>query len=333
MSPTDHVRASLDPQIAQILEQVRKAGRPHFWQLTPEQARASYRRAAPVLEIAPARMARVEDFSIRARDDYALPVRLYVPEGVAPLVPAPLLIYLHGGGFTVGDLETHDAVCRMFALRSACLVLAIDYRLGPEHRFPCAVDDAWDAFHWAFGNAAHLGADPQRIAIGGDSAGGTLATVTALRARDHGMRLVQQVLIYPGCALHLRDGSRRTNGSGYLLDTPTIDWFFSNYFADDAQRDDWRFAPLDGAGRPPLAGVAPACIVVAGYDPLYDEGVAYARALEQAQVAVSLLDYPGMIHGFFNFGGAVAVARTAHEEVAATLAAAFLTGDAAHGNR
>lgn len=318
----------LDPQMADILARVERAGHPAFWQLTPEAARDSYRRAARVLEIAPATLARVDDFSIRTRDEHELPVRLYVARAAG--AGQPLVVFYHGGGFTIGGLDTHDAVCRMLCQRADCLVLAVDYRLAPEHRFPTAVEDAADALHWAFGNARRLGADASRLAVAGDSAGGTLAAVTALSARDAGIGLVLQVLIYPGTAGRQDSASHRRLAEGFLLDAKTIQWFFGNYVRSDADRDDWRFAPLTGRERPPLEGAAPACVLVAPYDPLYDEGIAYARALSDSGVPTRLFDYPGMVHGFFNFGGAVSAARRAHDDVVGQLRRAFYGEEPGH---
>lgn len=284
-----------------------------------------------MLEIAPIALARIDDFSIRARDGFDVPVRLYVPHGKAASGAWPLVVFYHGGGFTIGDLETHDPVCRMLAERAGCLLLAVHYRRAPEYRFPVAVEDAADALSWAHGNARRLGADARRIALVGDSAGGTLATVTALHARDAGIGLVLQVLIYPGTAGTQDSASHRALAEGFLLDARTIQWFFGNYLRSGADRDDWRFAPLTGHTRPPLAGVAAACVLVADYDPLYDEGVAYAHALRDAGVRTRLLEYPGMVHGFFNFGGVVAGARRAHDDVVAQLREAFTAGEHAHG--
>jgi acetyl esterase len=312
---------ALDPQIADILERIRRASQTPYWKLTPTQARDSYRKAAHVLEIAPAALARIDDFAIRARDGTVLPVRLYVPKDTA--LDDCLAVFFHGGGFTIGSLDTHDRICRMLAARTPCRILSVDYRLAPEHRFPTAVDDAWEALVWAHGNARRLGADPARMAVVGDSAGGTLAAVTSIRARDAGIGLRLQVLIYPGTGGYQDTLSHRRLAEGYLLDASTIDWFFSQYLRSDEDRNDWRFAPLDATPGPDLGDVAPACIVVAGYDPLHDEGVAYAAKLESAGVEVQLIDYPGMVHGFFNFGGAVEVARSAHDDVVRALVKAF----------
>jgi acetyl esterase len=312
---------SLDPQLADIIERIERAGRPPFWQLSASQAREAYRRGAPILDIAPESLERVDDFGIRARDGATIPLRHYVP--TRSTEPMPLMVFFHGGGFTIGSIETHDAICRMFARRAACHVISVDYRLAPEFPFPYAVNDAFDAFTWVFGNAQRLGIDRTRIAVAGDSAGGTLATVCAVMARDAGHHACLQLLIYPGLAAYQDSASHRAHQEGLLLDAKTIQWFFGNYLSDQSQRLDWRFSPLQGEPRPSFAGLPQTVIVVAEYDPLHDEGVAYATRLREQGVAVQLLDYPGMVHGFFNFGGAVSVARQAHDDCVALLRRAF----------
>jgi acetyl esterase len=316
----------LDSQLADILDRIKRAKHPSFWQLDVDAARTAYRNSARILEIAAAELARVDNFSIRARDRYELPVRLYVPGAQAADkgAPAPpLIVYFHGGGFTIGDLETHDAICRMLASKSDALVFAVDYRLAPEHPFPQAVEDAEDALVWAHANARRLGADATRIAVVGDSAGGTLATVTARLARAHGFTPLVQVMVYPGTAGYQGSASHQRLAQGYLLDQPTIQWFFGHYLRDASDRDDWRFAPLTGTGGPPLAEAPPAVVLVAGFDPLHDEGVEYAHALEAAGVETTLIDYPGMVHGFFNFGRVLDVARRAHDDVVRALRERF----------
>ena len=315
---------TIDPEIATLLDRVRRAGRPPFESMSPAEARLSYRKAARVLEIASRPLPRVTDHAFRSRDGADVRVRLYAATLDEPL---PALLYFHGGGFTIGSVDTHDSVCRMFAHDAQCLVLSVDYRLAPEHRFPIAVNDAHDALRWAVTNAEALGLDRARLAIGGDSAGATLATVTAIHARDDGIDCALQMLIYPGTRHDDDTASRRALATGYLLDATTIDWFFDGYAPAAAQRSDWRFAPLDGLrpdGRPiDLAGIAPACVVTAGYDPLHDEGVAYVQRLRAAGVPVEHLEYSGMIHGFLQFAGAIATARQAHRDLVAVLAKAL----------
>ena len=206
------------------------------------------------------------------------------------------------------SLETHDSLCRQLALRSGGAVVALDYRLAPEHRFPTAVEDAWAALRWLHEHAAALGLDGTRLAVGGDSAGGTLAAVCALHARDHGLALALQLLITPGTAAHADTASHRLFANGFLLDAATIDWFFEHYI-EHAHRRDWRFAPLN---TPTLDGVAPACVVLAECDPLVDEGLAYADRLRAAGVPVTLELYRGLTHDFIKMGRALQEAGHAH---------------------
>ncbi len=314
----------IDPEIATLIARVERAARPPFWTLSPQEARQAYRQAAKVLDIAPAKLERVGDVAFEARDGARIAVRLYAPHRAPGL---SMLLFFHGGGFTIGSVETHDALCRMFARDAGCLVASVEYRLGPEHRFPTAAYDAVDALHWLVREAEDPGGDANRIVVAGDSAGGTLAAVVAIHARDEALALRGQVLIYPGVERDKDSPSQRTFGEGYLLDAKTLHWFLDHYAPDRATRDDWRFAPLDGdagTGRPvALEGVAPAFVVVAGFDPLHDEGVAYAERLRRAGVETTLLEYEGMVHGFIQFGGAIAVARQAHRDLILALRTAF----------
>ena len=284
----------LTPAMAGLLERIRRAGRPPFETLMPVQARAAYEIAAEVLEPPRAPLPRVEDFTIPAADGAPLRARLYAPSHER----LPWLLYLHGGGFVIGSLATHDSLCRQLALRSGGAVVALDYRLAPEHRFPTAVDDAWAALRWLAGSADALGLDGGRIAVGGDSAGGTLAAVGALLARDAGLALALQLLITPGTAARGNSDSTRRYGQGYLLDASAIEWFFGHYIAED-EREDWRFAPLLA---PEVDGVAPACVILAECDPLVDEGLAYADRLRAAGVAVELDLVRGVTHDFIKMG-------------------------------
>jgi acetyl esterase len=292
--------------------------------MTPQQARASYEKSAPILEIPSAPMFSVDDLQVPARDGTTLRARLYQPVEPSWAEPAPALLYYHGGGFTVGSVDTHDALCRMFARDGQCAVLSVDYRLAPEHKFPTAVDDAFDALRWLHAQAAGYGIDAQRLAVGGDSAGGTLATVCAVLARDAGIRLALQLLIYPGTTGYQQTGSHSRLASGFLLSGDTIQWFFNHYVRETNDRDDWRFAPLDGQrGAPDFRGLAPAWIATAEYDPLSDEGAAYAEKLRACGNTVALRRYPGMIHEFFKMGGFVPDVVEAHADAAAALRAAF----------
>lgn len=300
-----------------VIERMERAGRPPLHTLAPAQARAAYEAGAGVLEIPKAAMARVEDLTVPARDGQALPARLYAPTDGTGL---PLLLYLHGGGFTIGSVATHDVLCRELARLAGCMVVSLDYRLAPEHKFPTAHDDAWDALQWLAQNAARLGADPARLAVGGDSAGGTLAAASAILARDAGLPLSLQLLFYPGCAAHQDTPSHATYAHGLVLEEPAISWFFANYVTTRAEREDWRFAPLHASD---VDGVAPAWVGLAECDPLVDEGVMYADMLRAAGVAVDLEIYRGVTHEFIKMGRAIPEARQAHADAARALRLAF----------
>ncbi|WP_260420399.1 alpha/beta hydrolase [Acidovorax soli] len=300
-----------------VLERMARAGHPPLYTRTPQDARKAYAAGADVLEVPKAALPRVEDFTIPARDGHALPARLYAPSTGTPL---PVLLYTHGGGFTIGGIGTHDILCRELARLAGCMVVSLDYRLAPEYRFPTASNDAWDALAWLHANAARLGADAERIAVGGDSAGGTLATVSAILARDAGLALALQLLIYPGCAAHQDTPSHTRFASGLVLDEPAITWFFGQYVGTREERNDWRFAPLHADD---VEGIAPAWIGLAECDPLVDEGVDYADKLRAAGVAVDLEIYRGVTHEFIKMGRAIPEARQAHADAARALRAAF----------
>ena len=314
----------LNPKIEQVLDMIARAKRPKLHEMTAQAARASYEKSAPILEIASAPMFAVEDMRVPTRDGATIRARLYQAVEPSWAEPAPALIYYHGGGFTVGSVDTHDALCRMFARDGKCTVLSVDYRLAPEHKFPTAVDDAFDALVWLHAHAAEFGIDAGRLAVGGDSAGGTLATVCAVLARDAGIALSLQLLIYPGTTGYQETDSHSQLADGFLLSGETIQWFFGQYVRDASDRDDWRFAPLDGTrGAPDFGGLAPAWIATAEYDPLSDEGDAYAKKLRDHGNEVTLRRYPGMIHEFFKMGGFVPDVAHAHAEAAAALRRAF----------
>ena len=304
-----------------VLERMARAGQPPLHTLTPAQARVAYEIGSGVLEVPKAPLPRVKDFHIPTRDGDALPARLYAPSLDAGL---PLLLYLHGGGFTIGSIATHDTLCRELARLAGCMVVSLDYRLAPQHRFPTASNDAWDALQWLAAHASTLGADPARLAVGGDSAGGTLAAVCAILARDAQLPLALQLLFYPGCAAHQDTPSHTTFARGLVLEAPAIDWFFGHYVHSRDEREDWRFAPLLA---PDVDGVAPAWIGLAECDPLVDEGVDYGDKLRAAGVPVDLEIYRGVTHEFIKMGRAIAEARTAHADAARALRQAFGLGN------
>ncbi len=298
-----------------VLERMGRAAYPPVYTLSPQQARAAYDAAADVLEVPKAELARVEDFTIPAGDGEPLPARLYAPARHA----LPVLLYFHGGGFTIGSIASHDRLCRELSRLSGCAVVSLDYRLAPEHRFPVAVNDAWEATRWLADHGRALGLDSARMAVGGDSAGGTLAAACAILARDAGLPLRLQLLFYPGCAGRQDAPSHQRFGRALVLDTAHIEWFFRQYI-DDAQREDWRFAPLNAPG---VEGVAPAWFGLAECDPLVDDGLAYADKLRAAGVAVDLEIYRGVTHEFIKMGRAIPPARRAHADAARALAHAL----------
>lgn len=301
--------------MADVLDKVRRANRPPFHTLSVAQARDAYVAASEVLERPRAPLARVQDFDLPAGEGVALPSRLYAPSRAT----LPVLLYLHGGGFTIGSLETHDSLCRQLALQSGAAVVAVEYRLAPEHRFPVAVDDAWAAMRWLAGEGAQRLGLNGRVAAGGDSAGGTLAAVCAIHARDIGLPLASQLLITPGTAAHADTDSHRRFAEGFLLEAASIQWFFEHYIAS-ADRSDWRFAPLEAED---LEGVAPACVILAECDPLVDEGIAYADRLRLAGVPVDLEIYRGVTHDFIKMGRVLDEAHHAQAACAAALRKAF----------
>lgn len=288
--------------------------------MTPEDARAAYERGANVLEIPRPVVASAEDHAIPTRDGKQIRARLYRPHHPVDEKPLPAMLFFHGGGFTIGSIETHDILCRHLSVLSGCAVLSVDYRLAPEHKFPTAANDAWDALQWLHANAAGLEIDASRLAVGGDSAGGTLAAACAIQARDAGLLLRLQLLFYPGCAAHQDTRSHQRFAKGFVLEEAQISWFFNHYVRSPEDRDDWRFAPLNA---PDVDGVASAWIGLAELDPLVDEGVTYADKLRTAGVHVDLEIYRGVTHEFIKMGRVIPEAKVAHLHAAQALRKVF----------
>jgi acetyl esterase len=308
---------TLAPDIQALLGMAKLAGSESFTEGVPVATARRNRRleAEIVAERPPPPMARVEAVEIPGPAG-AIAARRYVPHG-APAEAAPLLVYFHGGGWVIGDLDTHDGPCRFLAVNSGVQVLAIDYRLAPEHPFPAAAEDAIAAYAWASANAAELGCDPARIAVGGDSAGANLAAVASLLARDAGLRLpAMQLLIYPVTVAGEELPSRRTFGEGFLLSRPDMDFFEGHYLPAGADRSDPRVSILRADD---LGGLPPAYLAIAGFDPLRDEGVAFAESLEAAGVPVSLRLHPGLVHTFANLAAICPSARQAMLEAVGAL--------------
>ncbi len=290
---------ALDPQAAHVIDLVIKSGRPPYHQLSPKEARQMFRETRPASTPPAPEVGRVRE--VRAAGPLGeIPLRVYRPAGVPETTRLPVYVYFHGGGWVIGDLETHDVVCRQVTAEAGVCVISVDYRLAPEHAFPAAVDDAWAATRWIVAHAAELGVDAGRLAVGGDRAGGTLAAVVALSARDAGGPAIGlQVLIYPVTDLAAESRSYADLADGYMLTRDSMRWFKAQYLARAADAADWRASPIRAAS---LAGVAPALVITAGYDPLRDEGEAYALKLRQAGVRVDAVCFGGMIHGFVPMG-------------------------------
>ena len=289
----------LDPDAQLVLEMIRVAGRPPFETLTPDEARQAYVNSRRVLQPPP------EDVADVRRSHGARACRRHQAAGLSrQRHPAtdklPALIYYHGGGWLLGDLDSHDGVCRRFANAARCCVVSVDYRMAPEHKFPAAVDDCVAATQWAVAQAEALGIDPARVAVGGDSAGGNLAAVMALLARDGALPpLTFQLLIYPATDMMMTSVSSQTITDGVPLTSKTMRWFIDHYMRDAADERDWRASPLRAAD---LSGTAQALVLTCACDPLCDEGIAYARRLEREGVRVTHLHFSDQIHGFMSMG-------------------------------
>jgi acetyl esterase len=284
----------LAPEMRGILEAIAAQGAPPIETLPVEEARkAAYGMMALAGE--PEAVARVEDRRIPVRTG-EITVRIYTPEGEGPF---PGVVYLHGGGWVICDLETHDNVCRAIARRASAIVVAVDYRLAPEHKFPVAIEDCEDALRWTASNAAALGIDPSRLAIAGDSAGGSMATVLAARARDaNGPALALQIMVYPVTDLAGGDTpSRREFAEDHFLTKGSMDWFTTTFLS---RPEDARNPHVSPAYLEDLRGLPPALVITAECDPLCDEGEAYARRMGEAGVRVTQTRYAGMIHPFLN---------------------------------
>ena len=292
----------LDPQARALIDLMIEKGVPPTHTLTPAQARAFYRERRGFTQPDPPAMAEVRDLSAGA-----VPLRLFRPRASAQALP--VLLYLHGGGWTIGDLDTHDVLCRQLATEAGCAVLSVDYRMGPEQRFPAAVDDCVEAFGWVLAHAADLQLDVSRTAVGGDSAGGNLAAALCLVQRESGQPLPGfQLLIYPATDMRAVAPSHTTNGQGYMLTSDSITWYRGNYLATPAEWTDWRASPLLAASH---AGLPPALVLTAGFDPLRDEGLQYANALSAAGVPTQYVCFERQIHGFITMGRVIAEAHTA----------------------
>jgi acetyl esterase len=263
------------------------------------------------------KVADVEDLTVPASDgsdSASVPVRVYRPSDHAPL---PVVVYFHGGGWVIGDVATHDAFARTMAVMSGCMIVSVDYRLAPEHKYPAALDDCRVVTQWALRHADQIGGNPARVALLGDSAGGNLAAAVCLAARDRGQPLPRfQALVYPVTDYRFDTPSYRENADGYLLSRDAMRWFWDQYLPDPAQGAEPYASPLRAEN---LSGLPPALVITAGYDPLRDEGEAYARRLAEAGVPVELARYPGMIHAFIRMDALIDEAARAQRQIADAL--------------
>jgi len=308
----------LDPGVRGLLDTLVAAQRPRLWQLSPPEAREAFIALVKAMEAKDVPIGATEDGTLPGRGG-PLGFRNYTP--VAPRGPRlPGLIYFHGGGFVLGNLDTHDSTCRILANASGCRVVSIDYRLAPEHKFPAAVDDAWAATKWVIEHSSDLGIEAERLAVGGDSAGANLAAVVCqLAKRSAAPNIALQLLLYPVTDATAEAGSMHDLAKGYLLEEEGLKWFFDHYGASDPL--DLRLSPLRAND---FSSLPTAHIHTAEFDPLRDQGKAYADRLQETGVKVTYVCHSGMIHGFFSLGGVISYGRVALEKVGAAVKAALL---------
>ena len=306
---------SLDPDAETLLAMIRAAGRPPFETMSPEEARDAFMAGRTATQPLPQDVAEVRDLSCPGPlGDIKL--RAYRPLGTAAQDILPVLIYFHGGGWLLGDLDSYDVACRHYANGARCRVVSVDYRMAPEHKFPAAVDDSVAATRWIIEQSGALGIDRSRVAVGGDSAGGNLAAVLALMARDGDLPpLAFQLLVYPATDMAMTTVSSQTVNTG-ILTSKTMKWFIDHYLRGPKDVSDWRASPLRAAD---LSGVAQALVLTCSYDPLCDEGIAYAHRLEREGVRVTRLHFSDQTHGFVGQGKIIRAGDMALDMMAAVL--------------
>ena len=303
----------VNPQVQMLLDAIAASGAPPTHEQTPEVAREMYRAMAAIEERV--EVAGVEDRTVPGPHG-DVPVRIYTP-AEAQGAGRGVLVWIHGGGWVIGDVEASDPTTRLLAQGSGCVVVSVDYRLSPEHRAPVALDDCWATLQWVVANAAELGVDAGRVAVGGDSAGGNLAALMTQRARaEGGPAIAFQLLVYPVTDLTRSHASYEDNGEGYMLTRDLMGWFIDHHLGDDIDPKDPRVSPLHADS---VDGLPPAMVITAEYDPLRDEGEAYAQRLREAGVAVEAIRYDGQIHGFYAMATMNADGRAAVDRSAAAL--------------
>ncbi len=302
---------SLDQDSAELVARLREIKAPRYETFTPEEARAAMAASRKAAALVPPPINAVREITMASAYGDAIKARLYVPSDRAVM---PLMVFFHGGGFVLGDLDSHDILCRRLAIASDCAVLAVDYRLAPEHKFPAAVEDAIASVEWVLAHAVELGIDGTHIGLGGDSAGANLAAVVALHRKRSGLpQQACQVLLYPVTDLQCELPSHQIALDGLPVVGDTMVWFRDHYLESTQQRADWRASPLQAED---VTGMPPTLILTAGYDPLMDEGRAYAAKLRDAGVAVTEKHYAGQLHGFLTIGARFPTTETAIAEIA-----------------
>ncbi len=310
---------ALDPLLKAFLDQMATVPGPKMWELSAPEARATFVGLMQLVGPKDVPIGKTENLNVPGPGG-PVPVRIYSPVS-AGSEPLPALVYYHGGGFVIGDLDTHDGLCRMFANEAGCRVVAVHYRLAPEHRFPAAAEDAYAALVWAEANASNLGIDANSIAVGGDSAGGNLAAVVAQMAKEKGgPKLDLQLLLFPVTQIGGETSSLNEFAVGYFLEKKGLDWFYKHYAGTAPDKNDPRLSPLRAKD---LSGLPPAYIVLGGFDPLHDEGQQYADKLRAAGVKVTVSDYPDMVHCFFYLQTVLPQALEAVKKASAALKRAF----------
>jgi len=314
----------LDPSAKRLLDMLAAAGAmPDIAAMTPQQMREGFRRLARSVDLKGVPIGATADGELPGPGG-ALPYRIYTPQQPAAR-PLPALVFFHGGGCVFGDIDTHDGLCRMLSAESGCAVISVGYRRAPEHRFPAAVEDSYAATQWVADHAAELGLDARRIAVGGDSAGAGLAVVVCqMAATRRGPGIALQLLFCPVLDMRAQTPSRLAFAEGYFLNQATIDWMLGHYCAADVDCDDPRLSPLRAAQ---FSGLPPAHIHTAEFDPLRDEGEAYAQVLRRAGVGARYTCHAGMIHYFYAMAGAIPAARTALKAAAAAMRDALVGGE------